>query len=345
MEEKLADSPSLKKMRAMTLGTRKEKEVLAMEKLMNLIRCNKRKRKEVLTVDNHMDLMGCITEESLAAYRTNFAVRLVHFPRRVDFSFFDTIEFNLRYLFQCMKLIDDLHMYPRLIQMFYADFYTPKPKNPLLSKCEIQGQRVRVIPNSTGLLFKLPKGSFEYYNTNQTAPVEGFDCKAALRQICKDPDFDVSNTPKTGELTILAHLIHVVDQRDNDDEDNEKGEGEDRLDIRIQENDSEVESAELGGYKPSINGDRDGDVVTLLRRMNETYFRTGGDVNADLDTLHKDMYSLMKRANEVAKKVESSRKITKKFIERLDPVVQESNKAPHDRMVRKNSKRKWTWTK
>ncbi|KAK9087141.1 hypothetical protein Syun_029535 [Stephania yunnanensis] len=163
------------------------------------------------------------------------------------------------------------------------------------------------------------------------------------------------------------------DQRDNDDEDNKKGEGEgegegeDRLDIHIQENDIEVESTKMGGYKTNINGDRDGDVVTLLwegifmiieslilkvnekgdhmgwsRQMSEAIFRTGGDVNAGLETLHKDMYSLMKRANEVAEKVESSSKITKEFIERLNPVVQECNKAPHDRMVCKNWKHKWT---
>ncbi|KAK9082939.1 hypothetical protein Scep_029410 [Stephania cephalantha] len=78
-----------------------------------------------------------------------------------------------------------------------------------------------------------------------------------------------------------------------------------------------------------------------LRWMNETFSRTGGDVSAGLETLYKDMDSLMKKANENARKAESSRKITKKFIERLDLMVQECDKAQHDRMVHKNWKRTW----
>ncbi|KAK9107543.1 hypothetical protein Syun_023554 [Stephania yunnanensis] len=99
-----------------------------------------------------------------------------------------------------------------------------------------------------------------------------------------------------------------------------------------------------------------------LCQMNEAFSRTSGDVGAGLETLHKDMDydgpnfhklappglnsrrymdSLMKRANEVARKVESSRKITKEFIERLDSMVQECDKALYDRMVHKNWKRTW----
>ncbi|KAK9105619.1 hypothetical protein Scep_022463 [Stephania cephalantha] len=76
-----------------------------------------------------------------------------------------------------------------------------------------------------------------------------------------------------------------------------------------------------------------------FRQMSEAFFRTGGDVSAGLETLHKDMDSLMKRANEVARKAESSRNITKEFVERLDVVVQECDKVLHDRMVHKNWKR------
>ncbi|KAK9125446.1 hypothetical protein Scep_014292 [Stephania cephalantha] len=56
------------------------------------------------------------------------------------------------------------------------------------------------------------------------------------------------------------------------------------------------------------------------------------------DALHKDMDSLMKRANEVARKFESSRKIIEEFVERLDPVVHECDKALHDRMTLETSK-------
>ncbi|KAK9100670.1 hypothetical protein Scep_024100 [Stephania cephalantha] len=58
-----------------------------------------------------------------------------------------------------------------------------------------------------------------------------------------------------------------------------------------------------------------------LCRMSEAFSRTGGDVGAGLETLHKDMDNLMKRANEVARKAESSRKITKEFVEIFDPSV------------------------
>ncbi|KAK9135487.1 hypothetical protein Syun_014817 [Stephania yunnanensis] len=58
-------------------------------------------------------------------------------------------------------------------------------------------------------------------------------------------------------------------------------------------------------------------------------------------TLYKDMNSLMKRADEVARKVQSSRKITNEFVYRLDSVVQECNKALHDRIVCKNWKCSW----
>ncbi|KAK9112205.1 hypothetical protein Scep_019724 [Stephania cephalantha] len=61
-------------MRVMTSGTRKGKEVLAVEKSVDIIGCNIKKGKEFVAVDIPVDLMGCRTEESLAAYRTNFAI-------------------------------------------------------------------------------------------------------------------------------------------------------------------------------------------------------------------------------------------------------------------------------
>ncbi|KAK9083506.1 hypothetical protein Scep_029977 [Stephania cephalantha] len=97
----------------------------------NRIKVEAKPGNEVLAVDNPVDLMGCRTEESLAAYRTNFVVRL-------------------------------------------------------------------------------PKGSFEYYNTHSIAQFDWFDREAALRQMCKDPLFNVIKTPKTTELIVLARLIHIL---------------------------------------------------------------------------------------------------------------------------------------
>ncbi|KAK9142838.1 hypothetical protein Syun_012238 [Stephania yunnanensis] len=194
-----------------------------------------------------------------------------------------------------------------------------------------KGKEILVLDIPVGLM------RFEYNNTHQIAPIEGFDREVALRQVCKDPDFDVTKTPKTGELTILTHLIHVVDQRDSDDEDNKESKGEDQLDIYIIENDSEVDSAQIGGYKPSVDEDRDSDVGNVA---------VGGDFNKDGITQSMGDYEFLvstpPKVNEegvllgavmLDKKAELSRKIIKEFVEKLDQVVQECDKALHDRMA------------
>ncbi|KAK9118342.1 hypothetical protein Scep_016435 [Stephania cephalantha] len=239
VEAKPVDSPPPKKMRATSSGTRNRKEVLAVEKPVDLMGCNKTKGNEVLAMDNPVNLMGCRTEESLTAYRTNFVVR------------------------------------------------------------------------------------------------------------------------------------------DNDDEDNEKDEGEDQPDIRLLENDSEVESAKMGGYEPSVDRDMDGNVGDVAMggnsdddritwSMSDFEFLVStppivDEVNEKRDHVRGSEEIVVnspvlgdatqghghpdEKANEVARKVESSRKITKEFVERLDPVVQECDKALHDRMVRKNWKCTWHRTK
>ncbi|KAK9135429.1 hypothetical protein Syun_014759 [Stephania yunnanensis] len=61
-------------MKAMTSSIRKGKEVLTVEKFMDIMGCNIKKGKEVLSIDILVDLMGCRTEESLAAYQMKFAI-------------------------------------------------------------------------------------------------------------------------------------------------------------------------------------------------------------------------------------------------------------------------------
>ncbi|KAK9169636.1 hypothetical protein Syun_001776 [Stephania yunnanensis] len=196
-----------------------------------------RKRKEVLAVETLFDRMGCKTEEAGVTNQQNFSIRLVPFPCRIDFAYFETTEFNLRYLFGRLKwdhlLSINLPLYLRLVQMFYANLYTPKPEDPLFFKYEILGHRVNVNPETIRSLFKLPKGNFKYYNTHTVAQFDGFDREAALRQICKDLNFD---------------------RRGSDNEDKDSGEVDP---IPILDNDSEVDvkSVEEKGLSHSGDGE------------------------------------------------------------------------------------------
>ncbi|KAK9102800.1 hypothetical protein Sjap_020054 [Stephania japonica] len=74
---------------------------------------------------------------------------------------------------------------------------------------------------------------------------------------------------------------------------------------------------------------------------NEAFARAGKDVSAGLQMVHEDMDNLLKKATKVTRNTEAWRKITKEFVDRLDPIVEECNKALNDRMVRKIFKRMW----
>ncbi|KAK9162667.1 hypothetical protein Syun_003569 [Stephania yunnanensis] len=68
-------------------------------------------------------------------------------------------------------------------------------------------------------------------------------------------------------------------------------------------------------------------------------------IGAGMQTVHNDMSTLMKKAAELSKKVEISRKMTKEFIDRLDLAVEECYRALKDRSMRKNWKSKYQLNK
>ncbi|KAK9158068.1 hypothetical protein Scep_004642 [Stephania cephalantha] len=78
-----------------------------------------------------------------------------------------------------------------------------------------------------------------------------------------------------------------------------------------------------------------------VQHINGAISKIGGDVGAGMQTIHKDMSTLLKKAVELRKKVEASRKIMKEFIDRLDPMVEECDRALKDRSARKKRKNKY----
>ncbi|KAK9161045.1 hypothetical protein Syun_007386 [Stephania yunnanensis] len=81
------------------------------------------------------------------------------------------------------------------------------------------------------------------------------------------------------------------------------------------------EEDKLSGGEPVCILDVDSEAEGL--KINDAFTKGGGDVSAGLQTVHKEMDSLLKRASEVAQKMKSSRWITKEFVDRIDPMVDE----------------------
>ncbi|KAK9093837.1 hypothetical protein Scep_025306 [Stephania cephalantha] len=77
-----------------------------------------------------------------------------------------------------------------------------------------------------------------------------------------------------------------------------------------------------------------------LQKMNDAFNKAGGDVCVGMRTMHKDTDCLLKRATNVKKKTKSSRHVTKEFIDRMEPMVDECERAFYERNVRKEWKRK-----
>ncbi|KAK9168644.1 hypothetical protein Syun_000784 [Stephania yunnanensis] len=108
------------------------------------------------------------------------------------------------------------------------------------------------------------------------------------------------------------------DQGGERDGDNEKGseeEDEESGDVEpipILNNDTEVndEFAKERGFKHSGDGEE-----------------RGGDVNVGMRTMQKDMDCLLKKATDVANKSKLSRHIIKEFVDRMDPMVDECERA------------------
>ncbi|KAK9155291.1 hypothetical protein Sjap_002771 [Stephania japonica] len=77
-----------------------------------------------------------------------------------------------------------------------------------------------------------------------------------------------------------------------------------------------------------------------VRQMHDAFSKTGGDVSTGLRMVKMDMDCLLKRANDVAKKAESSSHIMNKFVIRMDPMVDECERVLYGRSIRKQWKRK-----
>ncbi|KAK9100482.1 hypothetical protein Scep_023912 [Stephania cephalantha] len=60
-----------------------------------------------------------------------------------------------------------------------------------------------------------------------------------------------------------------------------------------------------------------------LQKMNDAFNKAAGDVCIGMQTIHKDMDCLPKRATDVEKKMMSSRHVMKEFVDRMDPMVDE----------------------
>ncbi|KAK9157480.1 hypothetical protein Scep_004054 [Stephania cephalantha] len=89
----------------------------------------------------------------------------------------------------------------------------------------------------------------------------------------------------------------------------------------------------IGNFLISLDG--------RVQHINCAISKTGGDVGAGMQTVHKDMSTLLKKATELGKKVETSRKMMKEFIDRLGPIVEECDKAMKNRSVHKKWKSKY----
>ncbi|KAK9104942.1 hypothetical protein Scep_021786 [Stephania cephalantha] len=64
-----------------------------------------------------------------------------------------------------------------------------------------------------------------------------------------------------------------------------------------------------------------------LQKMNDVFNKAGGDVSVGMQTMHKDMDCLLKRATDVEKKTKSSRHVTKEFVDRMESIADECERA------------------
>ncbi|KAK9157490.1 hypothetical protein Scep_004064 [Stephania cephalantha] len=284
-----------------------------------------RKGKEVLCVKTPFDRVGCRTEEASVAYQQNFSIRL---PKG-NFQYYNThmidksvIEREMHVEKSDRNHVMDMKNLVMMGLVFVEVGRRWVDKGPNKDQSgEGDGDREDVSDDEdeeSGEVDPVPILDSEV-QVIESAAIESLE----ERDYEQSENLDSVNTPPAKEVNTPP-----AEDKNNEVVDSiieevvkdlmKHGYGHcDSIEGR-EANTPPVERVGKVNVESTQNETKLFPTYTMVQQINGAISKIGGDVGAGMHTVHKDMSTLLKKASELGKKAETSKKMMKEFIDRLD---------------------------